>query len=373
MKNIFRLLLFSSLALVISCHREVPVETAPFSPEHKHLLLMHPTVANIRTIDFLITEGIFPLPGNYRIVGVYHESGSYDYGLSATYIAGNALDRFVLHGMGGSLTREELFTTNGLSPVFRWLFERSEGVLFMGGPDIPPSVYGQATNLLTVIEDPYRHYLELSFLFHLLGGHQDEAFAPLLGERPGYSILGICLGMQTMNVATGGTMVQDIPTEIYGLATVEEVTSLDPDRQHRNYYSNLNEDPGLVRYSFHRVFPVPESLISRLAFSPAASPYVLSSHHQALKDIGKGFRVTAWCVDSLIPEAIEHTKYKNVTGVQFHPEVVNLYRPEAKIRFVPGEADGHSFLDMYPGDMGENFHRSFWKHIALTYPANKPE
>jgi hypothetical protein len=62
-----------------------------------------------------------------------------------------------------------------------------------------------------VITDPHRHYLELSFLFHLLGGFQDESFLPLLEERPEYPVLGICLGMQSMNVATGGDMIRIFP------------------------------------------------------------------------------------------------------------------------------------------------------------------
>ena len=361
--------LLVAILFIVACSREQVSEQQLFSPDHNHLLLMHPTVGNIRTINHLISEGILPMPGNYRIVGVYHQSGSYDYLLSADYIRSQDLDHFVLYEADGLLRPDLLFGSNELSPVFRWLFEQSEGVFFMGGPDIPPAVYGHPTSLLTEITDNYRHYLELSFLFHLLGGYQDEDFAPLLDENPDYSILGICLGMQTMNVATGGTMVQDIPFELYGLATIEEVVALDRNLQHRNYHINLNEDPEVVRYSFHQVVPEEGSLMEQLAFMPGAKPYVLSSHHQAIKDIGKGFRVAAWCIDSLIPEAIGHEKYRNVIGIQFHPEVVSLYDKDAKIRFSAGQDTLSSYLDMYAGDLGGNFHKSFWKHIALAYPS----
>ncbi len=95
-----------------------------------------------------------------------------------------------------------------LGDDYRKIFEHSEGTVFFGGPDLPPEVYNEKTSLHTSIYDPYRHYFELSFLFHLLGGYQAEKFEPLLKEDPDYLIYGFCLGMQTMNVATGGTMMQ---------------------------------------------------------------------------------------------------------------------------------------------------------------------
>lgn len=354
--------------LIVSCGSDTSREMMIFSPGHKHLLLMHPTTNNIRTINYLINEGIFPLPENYRIVGVYHQSSAYNFELSRAYIDEQELTRFTLLGIDQPLTKKILFQANSLTDTFQWLFEQSEGAIFMGGPDMVPAAYGEPVNLLTVIEDAHRHFLELSFLFHLLGGHQDAAFAPMLQEDPFYRILGICLGMQTMNVATGGTMVQDIPTEVYGLTTVEEVIAMDENQQHRNYYTNLGEDTGLVRYSFHQIITDAQSQMGQMAFHPDAKPYVLSSHHQALKDIGKGFRVTAWSADSLIPEAIEHEKYPNVFGVQFHPEVITLYQPDAKLKFQPGEEPAHAYLDLYPGDSGAHFHNGFWKHTGLQYP-----
>ncbi len=55
--------------------------------------------------------------------------------------------------------------------------------------------------------DPGRHFFEVSFLFHLLGGSRNESFKPLLDENPGYMVTGFCLGMQSMNVATGGILI----------------------------------------------------------------------------------------------------------------------------------------------------------------------
>ena len=363
-----RLLLILPLFIITSCGEPAMVPQDTFLPGHNHLLLMHPTVTNIQTLQFLMEERILPLPADYRVVGVYHNASTYDFQLSADYIEAHALGRFVLHGIDEPLGHDMLFEANDLSPAFEWLFEQSEGVFFMGGPDLPPSTYGQPTNLLTIITDPHRHFLELSFLFHLLGGYQDEAFTPLLDRNHGYSVLGICLGMQTMNVATGGTMIQDIPTQVYGLSTVEEVLLLEQNQRHRNYYTNLRQDNDIVRYGFHQIILSEGSRMAHLALVPEARPYVLTSHHQAVEKVGKGFRVTAWCIDNLIPEAMEHIRYPHVTGVQFHPEVTTLFDPEAKLRFVPNEEALHSYMDLYPGDMGTNFHRGFWKHIALGFP-----
>src|SRR5690606_40614006 len=73
---------------------------------------------------------------------------------------------------------------------------------------IPPGVYGEE-NTLSVITDPQRHYFETTFLFQLLGGFWNEDFKPFLNEKPKYMVTGFCLGMQTMNVATGGTRSEE--------------------------------------------------------------------------------------------------------------------------------------------------------------------
>ncbi len=69
-------------------------------------------------------------------------------------------------------------------------------------------------SLLTRLTDPYRHYFEASFLFHLLGGSQNIDYTPFLEVNKEYTVYAICLGIQTMNIAAGGTMTQDIPSEL---------------------------------------------------------------------------------------------------------------------------------------------------------------
>lgn len=339
-------------------------DTEVFVQGQQHIVMMHPTVSNLKTLLHLTQQGIFPLADNYRIVGVYHQEASYDYGQSLEFIKKQRLDNIALLGLATRLSPRRLYQENELTIAFEEIFNQSEGMIFFGGPDIPPALYGQPTSLLTRITDPHRHYLELSMLFHLLGGSQNESYKAFLEERPDYPILGICLGMQSINVATGGTLIQDIPSQVYGRTNIEDLVTMDGNLQHRNNYTPLQLDPDIERYSFHQIMTEPGSHLARIAEDHTLTPYVLSSHHQAVLQLGKDIKPTAWCMSKRIVESIEHTRFPNVIGVQFHPEVTALYQAERKLTFVPGEPATHSFLDLYPGSKGENFHRNFWSYVA---------
>jgi putative glutamine amidotransferase len=75
-----------------------------------------------------------------------------------------------------------------------------------------------------------------------LGGYGNEDFEPFLKEKPKYLVTGFCLGMQTMNVATGGTLIQDIPAEIYGATTSEKTLEIGRANLHRNYWQEVVDD-----------------------------------------------------------------------------------------------------------------------------------
>jgi len=367
--KLFFAIAFFTLGLLLGCKQAQAgpaIDVNPFAEGERHIVIMHPTVNNLKTFLYLTSEGIFPLPENFRVVGVYHQGARYDYSLSSEFIKDEKLANISLLGIGPVLPENEIFSRNKWTETFKEIFEKSEGVIFFGGPDIPPATYGQDMNLLTVVTDPNRHYLELSFLFHLLGGYQDEGFVPLLDQKPNYSILGICLGMQTMNVATGGTMFQDIPTQIYGFTTVEDVLRADQQLRHRNYNTNYSLDTNLTSGSYHAII-ITGGHMQDINAGIETTPFVLSSHHQAVRLIGKGFFVTATSMDGRVVEALEHEKYPHVLGVQFHPEVTNLYKIESKINEKPFEPGKYSYLELYPGDLGESFHRNFWKHIAWWF------
>jgi len=367
----FTKLFFFSFMIFLGCS-EPPAErdSFVFDSSGKSILLMHPTVGNLETFHYLTENNILTLPEDYKAIGVYHESAAYDYQKSAAFLAEKQITNISLYGFQENLSTEDLFSSNPFTNQFSELFSNSSGAIFFGGPDIPPAVYNEPTLLLTSITDPHRHYLELSFLFHLLGGYQDETYIPLLNDNPQYSILGICLGMQTMNIATGGTMYQDIPTEIYGIKTVENLLAQPAHRQHRNYNTNLRPDADLFRGSFHPIRVMPGSQLQSLLGGPEETPNVLSSHHQALKDLGKGWRVAATCMDGIIVEAIEHEEYINVTGIQFHPEVPLLYKDEPLL-LIPDEKNNKSFRKTFPKASGENFHFEFWEFVGRKLSANQ--
>lgn len=332
--------------------------------QDKFIVIMHPTVDNIRTWIYLTSEGILPVEPDTKILGVYSDHASYDYSRTDDYIRMNGYDHISLLGIGSSMDIDHLFSENVNTEIFRMVFQMAKGILFFGGPDIPPAIYGDEMNLLTLVTDPHRHYLEVSFLFHLLGGYQNEDHIPFLEENRELPLLGICLGMQTMNVAAGGTMIQDIPSDIYGKKTVEQVLASDPDQQHRNYYSAFRIDQDVAARSFHRILIEEGSHLQKSLSENQTQPYILSSHHQALDRLGKGFMATAHSTDRKVIEGIQHLNYPNVIGIQFHPEVITLYDKESKIIFAPGEEAVNSFIDLYPGPEGEEFHFNFWKYFG---------
>lgn len=325
---------------------------------------MHPTVRNIQTIQFLTNAGIFPVPDDFQMIGVYHTNATYNYELSSVYITENNITNILLYEITDSLSPSALYTTNSCTSKFRQLFENSAGAIFFGGPDIPPVCYGKKTNLLTVISDPYRHFLELSFMFHLLGGKQNQSFEPFLRENGSYAILGICLGMQTMNVATGGTLTQDIPSEVYGITTSEEVLEMDKNLQHRNYHTHTDMDQSLMWGHFHQLFYEKESVFDLMSVE---SPYVWSSHHQCIDEPGQGLIPIAFSSDLKIIEAVSHKDFSNVLGVQFHPEVQSIFLVESKLKNYGGQTILLSYPEFFPGSKGLDFHLNFWKYVGTLF------
>ncbi len=78
---------------------------------------------------------------------------------------------------------------------------------------------------------------------------------------------------------------------------------------------------------FHRIRLGRDSVfVRRMGFSGGDLPFVATAHHQAIAKLGAGLRVTATSLDGKIVEAVEHTRFANVLGIQFHPERHTLYR-----------------------------------------------
>jgi putative glutamine amidotransferase len=226
--------------------------------------------------------------------------------------------------------------------------------------------------LLTAIRTPNRHYFELSFLFHLLGGNQDPNYKSLLEQNPDYVVYGFCLGMQSINVATGGTMYQDIPSEVYGLTYVEDVLEMHSDAKHRNYWNNLAPRENLMWCNFHKIKFIPGSIFTeKMDVTEDFNPFVCSSHHQAVKDIGRDLFVAARSMDGKIVEALTHKRYENVLGVQFHPEAFSIYSAKAeKYKRNPSDSVLISENDFLKQDSSLDFHRTFWSYFSKIFNEN---
>ncbi len=331
------------------------------------VILMNPTVKNLKTFAYLTENKIFPIEGKYQVLGVYHVKSINNYESSEKYLQSNKMENFRLLEISDSLQPQSLYKSNSCTEKFRSIFRQSRGIIFFGGPDIPPTCYNAETLLLTQVEDPYRHYLELSFLFHLTGGNQDTTFVPFLSEDQRYPILGICLGMQSMNVAAGGTLYQDIPTQIYNLETAEQVLQSIPEIQHRNYHTNFGTDNDLIWNSFHTISYEKKGFFDRLKGGASQLPFVWSSHHQCVRDLGKDYFPIAWSTDGKVVEAIAHRNFPNVLGVQFHPEPQAIYDSSLKLNQVPFEKSPKAYSEMYSGNLGLDFHLQFWKEMGERF------
>ena len=170
-----------------------------------------------------------------------------------------------------------------------------DGLMLTGGEDVDPSRYG-GTPHPTIVD---------------VNAARDEFEIALVAEarRRRLPILAICRGVQVLNVACGGTLVKDIPSEIKGAL------------EHR-----LQVPPHESYALAHEVWLDKDTLLTRLMrerLSDADSCEVNSRHHQAVKDLAAGLRVSATAPDGVI-EAIEDPEAPFCLGVQWHPE--NFWR-----------------------------------------------
>jgi len=330
--------------------------TFSLKSQENTLVIVHPTEYNLKLFTYLIDNKIVDLE-NLKIIGVYHEKEAYDYSKSVSFLENNEYPYIKLKNVSEELAADKLYQKNKCTEVYNELFKNSKGVFFFGGPDLPPAIYGEQMSLTTRMTDPYRHYFEASFLFHLLGGYQNVDYVPLLEKKPNYTVYAICLGMQTMNIATGGTMIQDIPSEVYNIDFVEEILAIDNNQQHRNYNNNLVVDSTLFSGNFHQIKIIDPNPITG-NYNENQAPLIYSNHHQAIEELGKDLKAIATSMDGKIIEAIIHKNYPNVLGIQFHPEGTYLHNPEIKYRKKSND-------ELNSGKQILTEHKSYQFHLEL--------
>ena len=165
-----------------------------------------------------------------------------------------------------------------------------DGLILAGGADIDPAQYGEQAHDETVGTVPERDTFEIA-----LARRAMERDIPLLG---------ICRGMQLMNVATGGTLNQHVP-ESHG-------------------HEDHRRSPGSFDDADHDVRLEAGSLAARAAGEETHA--TKSHHHQGIDRLGEGLKITGWATIDELPEAIEAPDRRFALGVQWHPEADELSR-----------------------------------------------
>lgn len=173
--------------------------------------------------------------------------------------------------------------------------EGVQGLLLTGGEDVAPARYGEPAHTAVVDVDEQRDEFELRLIAE--------------ARRRDLPIFAICRGIQVLNVACGGTLVQDIPAQVPG--ALEHSFKVPP---HQPY--------SLA----HEIWFDKDTLLAKLMrerLSDADACEVNSRHHQAVKQVAPGFQASATAPDGVI-EAIEDPAARFCLGVQWHPE--NFWR-----------------------------------------------
>jgi putative glutamine amidotransferase len=190
-----------------------------------------------------------------------------------------------------------LLTPHFTPEVQAALWQRLDGLLLTGGGDIEPGRFGEPRHPTVDDVAPARDELEIGLTRRALA---DDV-----------PLLAICRGIQVLNVALGGTLVQDIASELPGALAHSQTA---PRHEPTHAVKVMGEGTRLGRVL------------------GAAEIAVNSLHHQALKRLGEGLSPVAWAPDGVI-EGVEMPGERFVLGVQWHPEELVGHDPAARHLF----------------------------------------
>lgn len=172
----------------------------------------------------------------------------------------------------------------GLGDIERYL-DLVDGLILTGGGDVSPIFFG---------EEPLK---EVDSICLSRDNMEIELFKKAYERN--IPILGICRGLQVINIALGGTLYQDINVQVPNV--IGHMCSYNI---HQGYHTtNLLEDSIL-----NSIFKTDKLIVN-------------SQHHQSIKDLGKDLKISSTTIDGIV-ESIESTNEKWLLGTQFHPEVM---------------------------------------------------
>jgi len=206
-------------------------------------------------------------------------------------------NRAYVHAVGSAGGLPILIPMINDHKILTALLPRLDGLLLPGGIDLHPSSYGEEVHPLTEVAD-----LELDAFEITLASWAFEQDIP---------VLGICRGMQLINIVLGGTLIQDISNQ-YPKSIAHS---------HRHLPRT---------HLAHHIIVEPGSRMETIL--GAREVRVNSLHHQAIKDAGKGVRITGHAPDG-VPELIEVSGYRFVMAAQSHPEEIYSIEPAFKRLF----------------------------------------
>jgi putative glutamine amidotransferase len=180
----------------------------------------------------------------------------------------------------------------------RLIYERLDGVMLAGGVDMDPTTFGERPHPALGNVDPARDTVELALARWAI--------------EDGKPLLGLCRGLQVINVALGGTLHQDLAAELPGAIKHDYFPTSGFERDYLAHQVALTEGTRLARTFGARTVPVN------------------SMHHQGIKRLGDELVASAHAPDGLI-EGIELPGDADfVVGVQWHPETLDTKEPRTR-------------------------------------------